>query len=109
MAVTSILTSCGVAVYDGQFSQVAIQFSARARVASESVTFTSSDVGSSSAGHAQHVHSDYNPLGHTLSASFQYKSPTLHPRRRRNIKQLLNSLEQGGRHAFDDVFMPIIS
>jgi len=104
MAVTSILTSCGIAVYDGHFQQVVTQVAVRPGAAS-AIDNTMVDTG----GHAQHVHSDYNPLSSTLSNSFQYQSPVIGPRRRSQHKQLMRTLEQGGRHAFDDAFMPILS
>lgn len=104
MALTSILTSCGVAVYDGQFVRVIAQSNVR------TATVVNVDIhADASAAHVQHVHNDYNPSNSTLSNSFQYQSPSVAPRRRNHYKQLLKMLEQGGRHAFDDIFMPVIS
>lgn len=56
----------------------------------------------------QHTHSDYNPLSHTLANSFSYQSPSIAPRRDSHHKQLMHTLEEGGRHAFDNVNLPII-
>lgn len=99
----SIVTSCGVAIYDGQF----------VRVAAGTDGFHSTDAGTmvdSGASHSQHVHSDYNPLNSMLGNSFHYQSPSIAPRRRSHYKELLRTLEMGGgRHAFDDVYMPILS
>ena len=104
MALVGILTSCGVAVYDGQFVRVAAQSSVHA---SSLVTIdVHADTGT---GHVQHAHSDYNPSGSTLSNSFQYPSPSVAPRRRSHHKQLLKMLEFGGRHAFDDTHMPLFT
>lgn len=105
MALVGILTSCGVAVYDGQFVRVAAQSSVRSTNSLVTVD-VHTDPG---AAHVQHAHSDYNPSGSTLSNSFQYPSPSVTPRRRSHHKQLLKMLEIGGRHAFNDIHMPLLS
>ena len=102
MALVSILTSCGVAVYDGQFVRVVAESSTHA--AALTVLDVHSDA---SAAHSQHVHSEYNAMGSSLSNSFQYQSPTVAPRR--HHKQLLKMLEQTGRHAFGDAHLPLLS
>jgi len=107
VALVSIVTSCGVAIYDGQFTRLAAESVSGARGAGLMSAHDSTDI---SAGHAQHVHSDYNPTGSMLTNSFHYQSPSVAPRRRSHHKELLRILEiGGGRHAFDDVHLPIIS
>lgn len=107
IALISIVTSCGVAIYDGQFTRLAAESVSGARGAGLTSAHDSADI---SAGHAQHVHSDYNPTGSMLTNSFHYQSPSVAPRRRSHHKELLRILELGGgRHAFDDVNLPIIS
>lgn len=107
VALLSIVTSCGVAIYDGQFTRLAAESISAARAANVVSTHDSTDI---SAGHTQHVHSDYNPVGSMLNNSFHYQSPSITPRRRSHHKELLRILEIGsGRHAFDDVNLPVIS
>ena len=57
----------------------------------------------------QHAHADYNPLGDTLAKTFSYQSPTVGPRRNSHHKQLLRLLAAKGRHAFDDIHMPVLT
>jgi hypothetical protein len=57
---------------------------------------------------AQHTHVDYNPLGSTLANSFTYQSPSIAPRKDSHHGHLLRTLEEGGRHAFDNANLPII-
>lgn len=104
MALVSITTSCGVAVYDSQFVRVAAQSSVHA----SSLVTLDTHIDTSSA-HSQHVHNDYNPLGSTLSNSFHYQSPAIAPRRRSRHKRVLKMLQVPGRHAFDDIHMPVLS
>ena len=56
----------------------------------------------------QHTHVSDNPLSNTLANSFSYQSPSIAPRRDSHHKQLLHTLEIGGRHAFDNANLPII-
>lgn len=102
MALISVTTSCGVAIYDGQFVRAVAQSSTHATV--QTVLDSHGDVG---VAHSQHVHSEYNAMGSSLSRSFQYQSPSVTPRR--HHKQLLKMLEQTGRHAFGDVHLPLLS
>ena len=107
VALLSIVTSCGVAIYDGQFTRLAAESISGARVANTINAHDSTDI---SVSHTQHVHSDYNPVGSMLNNSFHYQSPSIAPRRRSHHKELLRILEIGsGRHAFDDVNLPVIS
>lgn len=107
IAFISIVTSCGVAVYDGQFSRLAAESVSGARGAGFMSAHDSTDI---SMGHTQHVHSDYNPAGSMLTNSFHYQSPSVTPRRRSHHKELLRILEVGGgRHAFDDAYLPLLS
>jgi len=107
VALISIITSFGVAIYDGQFTRLAVESVSGARGAGLMSIHDSADM---SSGHTQHVHSDYNPTGSMLTNSFHYQSPSVAPRRRSHHKELLRILEMGsGRHAFDDVQLPIIS
>ncbi len=107
IALISIITSLGVTIYDGQFTRLAAESVSGARTANLASTHDSTDI---SAGHTQHVHSDYNPVGSMMSNSFHYQSPSVAPRRRSHHKELLRILETGGgRHAFGDVHLPILS
>lgn len=107
IALISIVTSFGVAIYDGQFTRLAAESVSGARGAGLMSAHDTTDV---STGHTQHVHSDYNPTGSMLTNSFHYQSPSVAPRRRSHHKELLRILEIGsGRHAFDDAHLPIIS
>lgn len=96
MALTSILTSCGVTVYDSQFTQAVSHVAARAGAT------TTPDTG----GHSPHVHSDYNPLSSLINNSFHHNAAVIGPRKRSHHKKLFELFEDPGRHAFDDVFMP---
>lgn len=57
----------------------------------------------------QHAHADYNPSGSMLTNSFTYQSPSIAPRRDSHHKELLRTLETGGRHAFDNANLPILT
>jgi len=105
IAFLSIITSCGVAIYDGQFTRLAAEPVSGVRGAGLVSTHDSTDI---SVIHTQHVHSDYNPTGSMLTNSFHYQSPSVAPRR--HHKELLRILEVGGgRHAFDDAYLPLLS
>lgn len=56
----------------------------------------------------QHTHTNYNPLSSTLANSFTYQSPSIAPRKDSHHGYLLRTLEEGGRHAFDNANLPII-
>lgn len=56
----------------------------------------------------QHTHVSDNPLSNTLANSFSYQSPSIAPRKDSHHGHLLRTLEEGGRHAFDNANLPII-
>lgn len=57
----------------------------------------------------QHAHAESNPSRGMLTNSFTYQSPSIAPRRDSHHKELLRTLEIGGRHAFDNANLPIIT
>lgn len=56
-----------------------------------------------------HTHPDHNAAQNLLGNSFTYKSPSIPPRNREERKNRLQIPEDTGRHAFDDVHMPILA
>lgn len=56
-----------------------------------------------------HAHADYNAAGNLLTNSFTYQSPAIPPKNRNERKHRLEILEDFTRHAFDDVFLPLIA
>lgn len=56
-----------------------------------------------------HTHTEYNPLSHAFNKSHAYQSPSIAPRRDSHHKELSRLLEEGGRHAFDNVNLPVIA
>ena len=56
----------------------------------------------------QHAHTNYIPLGQALTNTFNYQSPSIAPRRESHHKQLLQILESGSRHAFDNTNLPVL-
>ena len=96
MAATSIVTSCGVTVYDSQLSTAVSHVAVRAGTANNVAD----------GGHSPHVHTDYNPLSSLINNTFHHNTAVIGPRKRSQHKKLFELFEEPGRHAFDDVFMP---
>lgn len=99
MAITSILTSCGVTVYDSQFAQAVSHVSAHPTAISSNNT---NDGGA----HSPHVHTDYNPLSSLINNTFHHNTSVIGPRKRSQHKRIIQMFEEEGRHAFDDILMP---
>ena len=60
-------------------------------------------------GRGGHAHSDHNASSNLLANSFTYQSPAVPPKTRSERKQRLQLAVGFGRHAFDDVLMPILT
>lgn len=105
LTVVSILTALGVFMHDGRVDRAVIArferpfegiYSAKGAVAAIK-KFAATDA---------HTHPDHN-AARSLINSFVYQSPAVPPRKEdRNRLELDNELE--GRHAFDNVTLPIL-
>lgn len=98
MALISILTSCGVTVYDSQLTKAVSHVSVRPTAVNTNNV--------SDSGHAPHVHTDYNPLSSLINNTFHHNAAVIGPRKRSQHKRIIQMFEEEGRHAFDDVLMP---
>ena len=96
MTIISIMIVFGVFVHDGYLDKVVmIGFDA--------------PVDATHLGKGGHTHADYNGVHHLLTHSFAYKSPSAPPKSRSDRKRRLTLPPEFGRHAFDDVLMPILT
>lgn len=112
MTITSVLTSLSITFHDAHAEQC-VAAAATHLTAVQSYAELESDghprATSTSTLTSQHTHADYNPLSQTLSNTFSYQSPSVAPKRDSHHKQLLRTLEIGGRHAFDNSNLPILT
>ena len=106
LAGLSLLISCGVAVHDGHFEHALEVKSSHGHVNQK---LTSTDLRTMNESRIQHTHSDHNAAAGMLSNSFTYQSPSILPNRRHFHKQILALLEEGGRHAFDNTNLPVLT
>jgi hypothetical protein len=107
LAVLSVILSFGVLAHDAHTDQIYNT----ATIVSTGGTYSEQQVSPQPIEEmrVQHAHSDYNPMSNALTNSFSYQSPSLAPRRDSHHKQLLRTLEEGGRHAFDNANLPIVA
>lgn len=107
MTVVSLLTAFGVFLHDGRVDKAAITaahrpfegVSSSSEVAVRFKSFIQTDA---------HTHPDHNAAKSAYFNSFKYQSPSVPPRRDQEHKHVLDELEAGGRHAFDNANLPII-
>lgn len=107
MAIVSLLTAFGVFMHDGRVDRAIVArlerpfegiYSAKT-VVNAIKKFIATDA---------HTHPDHNAARSALMNSFAYQSPAIPPRKEdRHRLQLEDDL--GGRHAFDNTNLPIIS
>ena len=109
MTSISLLTAMGVFMHDGRVDKAAMTamdnpFSAKylqdTTFVQKLSNFTHTDA---------HTHPDHSAAQSLLSGAFGYKSPSVPPRNREERKNRLQIPEDVGRHAFDDVHMPILA
>jgi hypothetical protein len=106
MTVLSIVTAFGVFMHDGRVDRAVTtslyrpfdvvsnnELTARMR------SFVETDA---------HTHPDHSAVKNTLLSSFAYQSPSVPPRREAHHKYTLKQIENGGRHAFDNVDLPVL-
>ncbi len=105
MALLSVLTSVGLAIHDTHVDQALATTTVRPAIVSYEEPEQQSPKPLGGGGHA---HIDYNPLSQALNKTFAYPNPTIAPRRDSHIKQLVRTLEMGGRHAFDNANLPLL-
>ena len=111
MTIISILTAFGVFMHDGRVD----------KATTTSLTYArGNDVGALDTGKTitakfidflkvdSHTHPDHNAAKSLLSA-FTYQSPSIPPRNQEQKRHLLQQCEPRGRHAFDNIFLPIVA
>lgn len=92
----SIVTAFGVFMHDGHLDKA---------VASG----LDAPIDATHIGKSGHTHADYNGVHYLLTHSFAYKAPSTPPKSRSERKRRLTLPPEFGRHAFDDVLMPMIA
>lgn len=109
MTSISLLTAMGVFMHDGRVDKAAMTamekpFSANyvkdVNYMQRVADFVKTD---------SHTHPDHSAAQNLLGSTFAYKSPSVPPRNREERKNRLQIPEDVGRHAFDDVHMPILA
>ncbi|MBP6038021.1 MAG: hypothetical protein KA604_01650 [Candidatus Saccharimonas sp.] len=107
MTMLSLTTAMGVFMHDSRVDKAAVtavgsgirSYTAPATIKTKFVDFVASDA---------HAHPDHNTGRSLFSNTFTYQQPSIAPRRDSHHKQLLRTLEMGGRHAFDNANLPIL-
>lgn len=108
MTTISLLTAFGVFMHDGRVDKATLTatgvsglrvYANNTSLGAKFADFVATDA---------HTHPDHN-TGRGLMSGFAYQSPTIGPRRDTHHKQILRILEAGGRHAFDNTNLPIIT
>ncbi len=92
----TILTAFGVFMHDGHLDKVFM-------------TRYDMPIDATHIGKGGHTHADYNGVHYLLTHSFAYKSPSAPPKSRSDRKRRLQLPPEFGRHAFDDVLMPMLA
>ena len=109
MTTISLLTAMGVFMHDGRVDKAAmtamenpfsVKYLQDTTYAQKLAHFVRTDA---------HTHPDHNAAKSLLTGSFAYQSPSVPPRNREERKNRLQMPEDIGRHAFDDVHMPILA
>ncbi len=105
MTTISLMTAVGIFMHDGRVDKATItalqdplSFANDGSFATQVINLRHAD---------GHTHPDFNPIK-SLMHSFTYQSPSVPPRDRGERKKRLSLHFDVGRHAFDDVLMPII-
>ena len=96
MTIFSILTAFGVFMHDGHLDKAAM-------------TSFGTSIDAAQIGKSGHTHADYNGVHYLLTHSFAYKSPSAPPKSRSDRKRRLTLPPEFGRHAFDDILMPVLA
>ena len=107
--VISLLTATGVFMHDMRIDKaigVAL-FSTGAAVAHASTQSITAKIADFTHGDA-HTHPDFKPVK-SLMNGFTYQAPSIPPRERTHMNRYVAQKKEPLRHAFDDVFMPLIS
>ena len=109
MTTISLFTAFGVFMHDGRVDKATTtavgssvlntNYSTTGSFQARFADFVSSDA---------HTHPDHNTARNLLSNAFTYQAPSIAPRRDSHHKQLLQLLEAGGRHAFDNTNLPVL-
>ena len=110
MTGVSLATALGVFMHDGRVDRAAMV--AIERPTTDIVATTDEDLGQRIKSVIEvdvHTHPDHN-TGKNLINSFTYQSPSVPPRKEDTHKLSLRQIEiGGGRHAFDNANLPVLS
>lgn len=108
MNIVSLLTACGVFMHDGRVDRAtvtalhrpfeAVQVQSPLEMTQRVKAFVETDA---------HTHPDHNAARSSLMNSFTYQSPSVPPRKE-DRHRLSYETDCSGRHAFDNVNLPII-
>lgn len=101
----SLSISCGLTIHDSHFEHALETATTHAKNAN---TLTSIDLRNFNESRMAHTHSESKASDGMLTRSFTYQSPSIAPDRRHHHKSILATIEEGGRHAFDNASLPLL-
>ena len=108
MTAVSLMTALGVFMHDGRVDKATLT---AARYYNEPVVIAVNEVGARFRDFIAtdaHTHPDRNAARANLFSSFAYQSPSIPPRESQHRKHLMQNIEPRGRHAFDNVNLPVL-
>jgi len=109
MTSISLVTAFGVFLHDGRVDKATLT---AVRYYDKPVMISPSAMGARFRDFVAtdaHTHPDHNAAKRSLMSSFSYQSPSIPPRESRHRKHLMQLIEPRGRHAFDNVNLPILA
>lgn len=92
----SIITAFGVFVHDGHLDKAVM-------------SGLDAPIDATHIAKGGHAHADYNAVEHLMNKSQGYQSPAVPPKSRSERKRRLQLPPEFGRHAFDDILMPMLA
>lgn len=96
MTIITMLTAFGVFMHDGHLDKAVM-------------TGLDAPVDSAHIARGGHTHADYNGMDYLMNKSQGYQNPATPAKSRSERKRRLTLPPEFGRHAFDDVLMPMIA
>lgn len=109
MTTISLMTAFGVFLHDGRVDKATLT---AARYYDKPILITPNAVGARFRDFVAtdaHTHPNHNAAKNSLMSSFSYQSPSIPPRESQHRKHLLQNIEPRGRHAFDNMNLPILA
>lgn len=96
MTTISVITAFGVFIHDGHLDKAVL-------------TGFDAPIEATHIGKGGHAHVDYNATDFLMNKSQGYQSPAVPPKNRSERKRRLQLPTEFGRHAFDDILMPMLA